>query len=221
MIDANTLAVSYMTGMMNLVMALGVKPNGDVTAVGTEATNEVRFESNLKARFVRMKMATANTANPGTPTILDINPHLTYSDSQIAQQADPATFDQSLVDQSIGDPRAIKWNSQGTRAYISGMGSNNMVVIDSAGNRVGSPIKVGEGPTGIALDSPRGKVYVYNKLSATVSVIKAKNNTVQSTVALFDPSPAAIKSGRKFLYSTSATSVWDSCPVLPAMWTHA
>jgi len=205
-IDANTLAVSYMTGMMNLVMALGVKPNGDVTAVGTEATNEVRFESNLKARFVRVKMATANTANPGTPTILDINPHLTYSDSQIAQQADPATFDQSLVDQSIGDPRAIKWNSQGTRAYISGMGSNNVVVIDSAGNRVGSPIKVGEGPTGIALDSPRGKVYVLNKFSATVSVIKAKNNTVQSTVALFDPSPAAIKSGRKFLYSTSATS---------------
>lgn len=206
-IDANTLSVSYMTGMMNVVMALDVKPSGEVTAVGTEATNELRFEPNLKARFVRVKMATATTAAPTTPTLLDINQHLTYTDAQVAQQADPVTYSQSLVDQSIGDPRAIKWNAQGTRAYIAGMGSNNVVVIDSSGNRVGSPIKVGEGPTGIAMDGPRAKLYVLNKFGASVSVISARTNVVQSTVKLaYDPTPAAIKNGRKFLYNTSTTS---------------
>lgn len=206
-IDANTLSVSYMTGMMNIVMALGVKPSGEVTAVGTEATNELRFEPNLKARFVRVKMATGTTASPNAPTVQDINPHLTYTDEQIAQQANSATFSQSLVDQSIGDPRAIKWNAQGTRAYIAGMGSNNVVVLDSSGNRVGNPIKVGEGPTGIALDTPRSKLYVLNKFGASISVISARTNAIQSTVKLsYDPTPLAIKNGRKFLYGTTSTS---------------
>ena len=206
-IDANTLAVTYMTGMMNMVMALDVKPNGDVTAVGTEATNEIRFEPVLKARFVRVKMATANTTTPSAPTLLDINSHLTYSDTEIAQQANSATFSQPLVDLSIGDPRGIKWNATGTRAYVTGMGSNNVVVLDSAGVRVGSPIKVGEGPTGMALDTPRSKLYVLNKFSGNISVISARTNRVTSTIKLvYDPTPLAIKNGRKFLYSTSTTS---------------
>ncbi len=205
-IDAATLAVSYMTGMMNLCMALDVKPSGDVTVVGTDATNEIRFISNLKSRFVRVKMATANTRNLNAPTVQDLNPHLTYTDAQIAQQASASTFSQALVDKSIGDPRAIKWNSKGTFAYIAGMGSNNVVVIDGAGNQVGAPITVGEGPTGIAVDSPRGKVYVLNKFSATLSTINARTNTVQSTVTLFDPTPDSIVNGRKFLYNTKLTS---------------
>ncbi len=205
-IDANTLGVSYLTGMMNICMALDVKPSGEVTVVGTDATNEIRFEPVLKGRFVRVKMATGSTAAPAAPTVLDINPHLDYSDTQIAQQASPATFSQGLADQSIGDPRAIKWNAQGTRGYLAGMGSNNVVVIDGSGNRVGSPIKVGEGPTGLSLDAARGKAYVLNRFSSTVSVINTRNNRVQSTVSLFDPTPAYIKDGRKFLYNTTSTS---------------
>ncbi|HYE02497.1 MAG TPA: hypothetical protein VD963_04600, partial [Phycisphaerales bacterium] len=40
-IDAATLGVTYATGLMNLNMALGVRPDGQVTVVGTEALNQV------------------------------------------------------------------------------------------------------------------------------------------------------------------------------------
>lgn len=205
-INTSNLSVSYMTGMMNIVMALSVKPNGDVAAVGTEATNEIRFEPMLKGRFVRVNLATTSPAIPAAPTVLDINPHLDYSDTQIAQQASPATFSQALVDQSIGDPRAIVWNNNGSRGYVAGLGSNNVIVINGSGGRVGSPITVGEGPTGLALDRSRKRLYVLNRFSASVSVINTGTNAIQHTATFFDPTPTAIKAGRKFLYNTHLTS---------------
>jgi len=76
--DANSLSVSYTGGLMNACMALGVNPaTGDVTVVGTDATNEVRFEPVLNGRFVRVDAATF-TPGGGTSTISDLNPHLTY-----------------------------------------------------------------------------------------------------------------------------------------------
>jgi YVTN family beta-propeller protein len=205
-INANTMALSYMTGMMNMVMALSVQPDGDITTVGTDATNEIRFEPVLKARFVRVKLATTKPDTPSAPSLIDINPHLDYSDTQIAQQADPATFSKALVDQSIGDPRAIVWNSAGSRGYVAGMGSNNVIVVDPTGNRVGNPINVGEGPTGLALDAARNRLYVLNRFSASISVINTRSNAVQQMLVFYDPTPAAIKSGRKLLYNTRETS---------------
>ena len=204
-IDATSLSVTYLTGMMNLNMALAVKPNGQVTVVGKEATNEVRFEPNLKARFVRVKMASGTVAAPNLPTVVDLNPHLDYSDAQIAQQADASTFSQALVDQSIGDPRAIKWLSTGRRAYIAGMGSNSVIAVDGLGARVAN-IKVGEGPTGIASDEVRRRIYVLNKFGGSITVISTQTNLVQSTVSFFDPTPAEIKLGRKFLYDSHFSS---------------
>ncbi len=203
-IDTTTQTVSYLSGMMNLNMALDVRPDGKVTVVGTEATNEVRFEPNVNARFVRVNMATGAQGS-GAPTVKDLNTHLNYSDAQISRQADPATHSDSVTSKSVGDPRAIKWNAAGTRAYVAGMGSNNVAVIDRQATRVAT-VAVGEGPTGVALDEVRGKAYVLNRFAGSISVISTVNNQVTSTVNFFDPTPDAIKQGRKFLYDTHLTS---------------
>ncbi len=164
-IDASTLAVSYVGGVMNLCMALAVNPvTGSVSVVGTEALNEIRFEPKLNGRFLRVQLGIVDPGQLGPTLVVDLNPHLTYA---------VPTIPQAQRDLSIGDPRGIVWNADGTRGYVSGMGSNNLVVIDAAGSRVGlaPTVEVGEGPTGLALDESRSRLYVLNKFEASISVI--------------------------------------------------
>jgi len=199
-INAGSLSVTYATGLMNLCMSIGVNPaTGRITVIGTDATNEVRFEPNVKGKFIRVNIAGVDGADFLSKSIVDLNPHLDYSVANIAQ---------SERDKSLGDPRAIAWTADGAKGYVAGMGSDNVVVIDAAGARAGlSPtIEVGEGPTGLALDEARGALYVLNRFDATVSLVSLSTETVVGTYAFFDPTPAAIKVGRKHLYDTHASS---------------
>lgn len=201
-IDLSSGAVSgYAEGLMNICMAIAVNPvSGHVTVVGTEATNEVRFEPNVNGTFVRVLFASFDPDAPGSPPIItDLNPHLDYSTPQVAQ---------TLRDQSIGDPRGIAWKADGSKAYITGMGSNNLVVVDQGGARSGRAptIEVGEGPTGIVADDTREQLYVLNRFEATVSVVDMVGETEVAQVAFFDPTPEHIKIGRRHLYDTHRTS---------------
>ncbi|MEM7349155.1 MAG: hypothetical protein AAF657_00010 [Acidobacteriota bacterium] len=212
-IDTSTLAVDWIDGLMNAAMAIAVNPvSGAVTLAGTEATNEVRFEPNLKARFLRVRLASTDLLT-GSSEIADLNgDHLDYSDAQVEAQADPASASQVLRDRSLGDPRAILWNSTGTTGYIAGMGSNNVVVIDPAGQRrpgaqgATARIEVGEGPTGLALDEPRGRLYVLNKFSASLSVIDLATRKEIERLPFHDPTRPEVRQGRRFLYDTHLTS---------------
>ncbi len=199
-IDASSLSVTYATGIMNILMASGVNPaTGEVTIVGTDATNERRFEPNVRGRFVHVNIGLVNPSTLAS-TVKDLNPHLLpYTNQQVTQ---------SERNKSIGDPRGVAWNPTGTRAFIAGMGSDNVVVVNTAGDRAGlaDTIPVGRGPTGVAFDAQRSRVYVLNRFDASVSVIDSVTQTVVSTVPFFDPTPTAIKVGRKHLYDTHKTS---------------
>jgi YVTN family beta-propeller protein len=197
-IDASTLTVDgYAKGLMNINMALAVHPGtGRVTVVGTDATNEQRFEPNLTGRFLRVRLVAVDPAAPATRNTWDLNPHLTYS---------AGTVPQATRDQSVGDPRGIAWNAAGTRGYVTGMGSNNVVVVDNTGARV-ALVNVGEGPTGVVVHPTNGYVYVLNKFAASLSALDAASNTEVARVAFYDPSPVAIKVGRKHLYDTRKSS---------------
>jgi len=194
-IDANNLTVSYQSRLMNIVMAISVNPaSGAVSVVGTEARNEVRFEPNLNGVFLRVN--TASFVPGGSASISDLNDHLDYSSPTVgaAQRA-----------RSIGDPRGIAWRADGQSALVTGMGSNNVIAIDTQGNRLGR-LSVGEGPTGIVLNDTRGIGYVLNKFSGTLSVIDLDALTQTAEVAFDDPTPDEIRNGRPFLYNTHISS---------------
>ena len=198
-IDATTFDVQYVSRLMNFNMALAVNPaTGKVTVVGTDATNEVRFEPILSGRFLRVNMATIDPTGPSREGLVDLNPHLDYVESSIPEEQ---------RSNSLGDPRGIVWNAAGTLGYVTGMGSNNVVVIDPSGARVGdSPIEVGEGPTGIVIDEDRGQLYVLDKFESALSVVDLSTSMEEARVPFFDPSPVAIKIGRRHVYDTHATS---------------
>jgi len=81
-IDLANPTVRYATGLMNICMAIAVNPtNGEVMVVGTDATNNVRFEPVISGRFLRVNMARVDPG-PGAPTtlgVIELNPHLTYT----------------------------------------------------------------------------------------------------------------------------------------------
>ncbi|MEO6565484.1 MAG: hypothetical protein ABIO63_05570, partial [Casimicrobiaceae bacterium] len=197
-IDAESLQVRYVSGLMNIVAALAVNPvSGDVTAVGTEARNEVRFEPNVNGRFVLSQFARVSAGATPTRRIVDLNPHLDYRQPTVAQ---------SERDRSLGDPRAIVWSGDGQRGWVAGLGSNNVVGIDADGSRRGAAINVGEGPIGLALDESRGRLYVWNHFDVSLSVVDITRGAEIARVAAFNPLPAAIRSGRPLLYDTHRTS---------------
>ncbi len=196
-LDAGTLAVSYGKRLMNLDMALAVNPaTGKVSTVGTEAINQTRFEPVVSGTFVRVHMATVDAAGAGA-VIKDLNPHLDYTTS---------TLPQSERDKSLGDPRGLVFNAAGTLAWVTGMGSNNLLVVDADGDRLGPPIAVGEGPTGVVLKESANRLYVLNKFAGSVTVVDSAAGVVVTTCAFHDPTPTAVKTGRKHLYDTHKNS---------------
>jgi DNA-binding beta-propeller fold protein YncE len=196
-IDTETLSVRYVKGLMNIGMAIAFNPGTEqITLVGTDATNEVRFEPVLKGKFLRVKMGRVSANDIDHPQVMDLNPHLDYQTATIAQ---------SERNRSIGDPRGVVWRQDGAVGYVAGMGSNNVIVINPDGHRLAT-IEVGEGAAGLALDESNHRLYVWNHFAASLSVVDTTSNTVQQELALFNPLPAAIKDGRKFLYDTHETS---------------
>ena len=199
-INTSSMSIGYAKHLMTLCMSIAVVPtSGEVVVVGTDATNEVRFEPNVNGRFVRVKFARVASNGGGIPLLVDLNPHLTYQTSTIAQ---------SERDKSLGDPRAVVFRADGSRGYVAGMGSNNIVVINAQGQRVGlaPTIPVGTGPTGLALDDTAGRLYVLDKFEAAISVVDTQTETEVARVAFHDSSPGVIKLGRKHFYATRTTS---------------
>lgn len=199
-IDANSLGVSYVTGLMNALMAIATRSDGKIAVVGTDAINHVRFEPNITGVFVQSLIALVDPANPTTPEIVDLNPHLAN-----AYAMGVGTVEQAQRDLSLADPRGVAWHSDGALGLVTGMGSNNVVFVDADGGRV-QEIDVGEGPTGVVLDEPRNRAYVLNRFEATISVIDLPTRTEVSRVGIFDPTPDVIRAGRPFLYNATRTS---------------
>jgi YVTN family beta-propeller protein len=197
LIDADSLAVRYATGLMNINMALAVNPaSGEVGVVGTEAHNEVRYEPNVNGRFVRVHLARVPAAGSGA-TVVDLNAHLDYRTASVpaAERA-----------RALGDPRALAWSADGRRGWVAGMGSNNVLEIDAAGARVGAPIEVGQGPLALALDEAHGRLYAWNHFDASLSTIDLAARRELARTEVFDPLPQAIRAGRPLLYDTRLTS---------------
>lgn len=200
MIDTTDHSVSYATRLMTMGMAIAVNPgSGNVTLVGTEALNEIRFEPNVNSIFTRVQLAEVNADALTDKTIGDLNPHLDYASR---------TLPQAQRNRSVADPRGIIWTADGSRGFVAGMGSNNVVVLGSDGTRLANqnPIEVGEGPIGLALAEATQRLYVWNHFEASLSVVNLDSLNELDRISVFSPVPETIRVGRKHFYSGHDTS---------------
>jgi YVTN family beta-propeller protein len=203
-IQVSNLSVGYAKDLLNIDMALAVNPaTGKVSVVGTYGPNEHRFVENTKNNL-RIRMATFDPQNLGQLAgIADLNSHLFATPGNPQFLKTSATPSERQL--SISDPRGIAFLGDGTAAYVSGMGSDNVVKVSVQGVRQAT-IDVGQGPTGLALDQPRNRLYVWNRFDGTVSSIDTTGNVEVGRASFFDPTPAVIKTGRPLLYDSHLTS---------------
>ena len=196
-VQANTLATTYAKGFMTTPMGLAVAADGRVVAVGTEAKNEIRFEPNLKSVFVRSEVAVLPAGGAVVSARGDLNPHLTYTQSSVPSL-------QRML--AVGDPRGVVVSADGTRAYATGLGSSNIAAFSLSNFARLALGTVGEGPTGIALDAPRARLYTLNRFGGSVSVVAESDLAELAEVAFYDPTPNVVHIGRPFVFDTHISS---------------
>jgi YVTN family beta-propeller protein len=168
--------------------------------VNTEAHNDVRFEPNLRGRFESTRIALVDfPAGSGRVRNSDLNPHINLDNP------DGSDAERRL---SLALPTDVARGADG-RLYVAAMGSARVGVINSAGDVQGR-IKVGQGPTGLAVDDARQRLYVLNRFDQTVSTVDLRVNAEVNAVDLgFNPEPEVIREGRRFLYDGSLSAHGD------------
>ena len=196
-LDAATLSVGYVRGLMTVPTGMARLPDGRTAVVGIESRNEIRFEANLRGVFVRSEIALVSPGAAAPDVRADLNPHLSYAAAQVPYAERRA---------SLGDPRMVVASPDGTRVFVAGMGSSSIAAVATRDlARIGS-VDVGEGPTGLALDAAGERLFVLNRFASSVSAVDAAALAVLGTATFHDPLPESITRGRRFLYDSHLTS---------------
>ena len=198
-IDAASRTVTReITGVGTLLFNVAANPvTGKLFVTNTDAMNATRFEPNLRGSFVRNRVSIVD-ASTGAVTPVHLNGHIDYGST-------PGPPGEIAL--SLAQPTDVRFTPDGTKAYVAALGSNKLGVLDGTTAAVIGRVPVGQGPVGLAMASDGQRVYALNRFSGTISVVQTSNDQVLATVSLgFDPTPAAIRLGRPFLYDAALSS---------------
>jgi YVTN family beta-propeller protein len=188
----------YFAGVGTLNFNLNVNPvSGLIYVSNTEAFNLTRFEPNLNGRFAQNRVTLIDPAGAGTVTPVHLNGHINYA----VMPGPPAEIEQSLSQPNGGD-----WDAAGQNLYLAAVGSGKLAVLDPSG-AVTARVDVGEGPTAALVDDARERVYVLNRFTNSVALVSTVSLLKTGEVSLgYQPEPAAVTAGRKFLYDARLSS---------------
>ena len=133
----------------------------------------------------------------GTAVLQDLNPHIDYGNPSGSHNE---------REQSLAFPLDLAVTGDGSKVYVAAFGSAKVGVLDAAASVV-NRIDVGSGPSGLALDESRDRLYVLNRFDGTVSSVDLISEQQVETVGLgFDPLPTNLRDGRKLFYNAKDAS---------------
>lgn len=195
--STNTVA-RYFTSVGTILFDLAVDPsNGDLFVAGIESRNLVRFEPVIKGHAIDSRLTKITTGVSPVVSPFDLNPGINYS----------LFPNPSALATALAEPTAVVWGPG--VLYVAAQGTDRIGVVNTAGT-VTARIDLGstntltkKGPRGLAYNAATNRLYVHNRMSASFSIIDTTTNTVVAEKPFaHDPTPQAIKDGRKFLYDT-------------------
>jgi DNA-binding beta-propeller fold protein YncE len=205
-------------GTVNLGMA--VRPgSGDLYVANTEARNLVHFEPNVRSHTVDNRV-TRITIGTGGITPFDLNSNINYA----------VLPNLPALTNALAQPAGLVFDPAGAFFYVAAFGSDRVAKVDASGT-VLARIEIGStpgsivdprnkrGPRGLALLATAGRLYVLNRIANTISIVDtvAGVSLKEIPVGSFDPTPAAIRNGRGFLYdaklSGNGTMACAACHV--------
>jgi DNA-binding beta-propeller fold protein YncE len=202
----------------------GLQHRDEIFVSNTEALNPVRFETVLRDHFVDNRITVIRDwKNPhvyvpppaGGPFggwQFDVSPvplnAITYS--CLPPGCATSTAD---LDDVLALPTDMVFTTDGKKLFVAALGSGAVGIFDADQLSQGHPtprqvLHVGGGPSGLALDPVHDRLYVMDRFSNSIVVVKQASTApaVVGSVALYDPSPAMVTKGRHILYDARNTS---------------
>lgn len=197
------------SGVGTVLFNLAVHPiSRELWVSNTEALNFIAHEPRLRGRFARNRITriVAPERDDSAIAFADLNSHL---DGEIGEVTD------KLRALGLAQPLDIVFRPDGNEAYVAAFGSGKVALLDAQGKVIGR-VATGAGPAGLALDAMRRRLYVLHHLGATIAVVDIDRRAKLSEAPLrYNPTPAALRSGRAILYDAALTSRYGdlSCAI--------
>jgi DNA-binding beta-propeller fold protein YncE len=225
-IDANASVPAAIAGPAGVYAHVGttlfnmiVNPaNGKVYVSNLESNNQQRFEGvnafaahethpdpTVRGKIAFSRITVLDAAGGVTPRHL--NKHIDYSTCCAAiPNAENA--------RSVAFPIGMEITANGQKLYVAAVGSSEVAVYDTAQLEndtfvpsTANQIHVsGGGPTGLALDEQEKRLYVLTRFDNAIKIIDTQSRTEIGSATMYNPEPAHVVTGRKFLYDASFSS---------------
>ncbi len=226
-VNANTFAAgNIFAGVGTILFNMIVNPSsGRLYVTNTELPNHVRFEgpgvyggSTVQGRLSESRITVIDPAVTSSVSPKHLNKHIVYADLHTDVGANHAAID-AQKQHSLATPTQMAVSSNGAKLYLAAFGSAKIGVFDTADIEdanfatnfqpsVESPnyISTGGGPSGVVLDEVNNRLYVLTRFDNSVRVISPDTKANLQTLALTNPEPAAVVTGRQFLYDAQVSS---------------
>lgn len=206
------------SGVGTVLFNMVVNPvNNKLYVTNTEANNRVRFEGpgSYAAAFkpagepttVRgdLHRARITVIDNGAVLPRHLNKHIDYSAVPVPDGVSQA---------SLAIPNAMAVSADGATLYVAAFGSAKIGVFataalenDSFVPSAATHISVaGGGPSGLALDEARNRIYVLTRFDNAVAAINLDSGQQLWHRSLHNPEPQSVVAGRPFLYDATLTS---------------
>ncbi len=201
---------SAVAGVGTVLFNMAVNPvNGKVYVGNLESRNEVRFEGHNEfggGSTVRGHIAESRiSVISGTKVAArHMNKHLDYSKEGTPTEAE----------KSLAFPTGMEVSRDGKLLFVAALGSNKLGVYRTAEleadtfvpSQADQVLLSGGGPTGLVVAPEGNFVYVMTRFDNGISIVHAKGKRELNHVRMYNPEPASVTRGRRFLYDASLTS---------------
>lgn len=189
--------------------------SGKLYVSNTEAINDVRFEgpgifggSTVQGHLAETRVTVIAGSSVSAR---HLNKHIDYS-----ILANEPGFDPTTRDHSLSTPLDMVVSKDGKKLYVAAFGSGKVGVFDTAAlesntfnPRTASANYIsvsGGGPSGLALDESRNRLYVLTRFDNSVKVINLATRAQIAALTLANPEPVQVVAGRPMLYDAVRTS---------------
>ncbi|MEM1154523.1 MAG: hypothetical protein AAGI44_10295, partial [Pseudomonadota bacterium] len=226
--DAEVPAVERrVSGLGTVLFNLAVNPvDGEVYVSNLESLNHIRFEgpgetsTTVRGRIAENRISVVDAAGV---THNHLNAHVDFDVEE------GHIYPESVVERSLSQPTAMVVSPDGERLYVAAFGSNSVAAIATESLKSGSyepdatvHVETAGGPAGLALSADGERMVLYTRFDNGISLWDTSNGSQLDAISLFSPEPAAIISGRPFLYdakesSANGTSSCGSCHIFGDM----
>ena len=210
-IDAVALSIqSQISNVGTTLFNMVVNPIDDTLYVSNmEARNQVRFAgvASRASTTVRGHLTDQRISVIQNGVVMPriLNKHIDFTLPNGSQQE---------RDISVSTPLGMAVSADGSTLYLAAFGSSKIAAYatadlldDSFVPNTQSQIQVsGGGPSGIVLDELNNRAYVMTRFDNGISTIDLDTSQEIAHDLMFNPEPAAVVEGRKFLYDARITS---------------